>query len=219
MSAACSTYLDKTGLAENTVVVYMLRPGLLPGRARLVRQALDVRRVAAHAAAGPLAGGTRTGSVKTRLTSRTSILPRRFLKSPAARTRRHAGPQPRAVAERLAATDWRIRSTTTTTRKAFTTWLRTRECARKSSPSLTSTKPTSGSYSICEEIPPASKRARASVVCARPQEAEGRAVPLACSLQGAVTIEHSFVSTKRRFAMRSLWRNYSLSIILCCLFF
>ena len=54
------------------------RPGLLPGRARLVRQAIHVRRVAAHAAGGSLAGrdcsraASRTGS------SRTSISRRRF---------------------------------------------------------------------------------------------------------------------------------------------
>ena len=48
-------YLDETGLAENTIVIYTSRPGLLPGRSRLVRQAVHVRGIAADAAAGPLA--------------------------------------------------------------------------------------------------------------------------------------------------------------------
>jgi hypothetical protein len=42
-----------------------LGPGLLPGRSRLVRQAVDVRGVAAHAAAGALAGSRRAGARST----------------------------------------------------------------------------------------------------------------------------------------------------------
>ena len=54
-SDACLTYLDANGLAENTIVIYSIRPGLFPRRARLVRQALDVRGIAAHAADRALA--------------------------------------------------------------------------------------------------------------------------------------------------------------------
>ena len=54
-------YLDDEGLADNTIVVYCVRPGILPGRARLVRQALDLRRVAADAAVGSLAGRDQAG--------------------------------------------------------------------------------------------------------------------------------------------------------------
>ena len=56
-------YLDAEGLAENTIVDLHLRPGLLPRRPRLVRQALHVRGVAAHAVPGALPGAIEPGTV------------------------------------------------------------------------------------------------------------------------------------------------------------
>ena len=78
-------FLEEEGLAENTHRRLRLRPGLLSRRARLVRQALDLRGVAAHAAAGPLAGRDQAGQREHATWSRTSISPRRFSKRPACR--------------------------------------------------------------------------------------------------------------------------------------
>ena len=50
-------YLDDEGLGREHHRGLLLRPGLLPRRTRLVRQALDLRGIAPHAAAGPLARG------------------------------------------------------------------------------------------------------------------------------------------------------------------
>ena len=72
-------YLDDEGLAENTIVVYCVRPGLLPRRARLVRQALDLRGVAADAAARPLARRDEAGQRRTRTSSRNLDFAETFL--------------------------------------------------------------------------------------------------------------------------------------------
>ena len=48
-------YLDEAGLAEEHGRHLHVRPGLVSRRARLVRQAVDVRRVVPHAAPRPLA--------------------------------------------------------------------------------------------------------------------------------------------------------------------
>ena len=93
-------YLDEEGLAENTIVVYCVGPGLLPRRARLVRQAVDLRGVAADAAARALAGRDEAGQRRTRTSSATSTSPRRSSRPPGvAGPGRHAGPQPGAAPE------------------------------------------------------------------------------------------------------------------------
>ncbi len=91
-----------------------LRPGLLPGRARLVRQAVDVRGIAAHAAAGPLAGRRQAGQRRTRTSSRTSTSPRPSSTSPAWR----CPPTCRAAAWCRC---WRARRRTTGARRSTTT--------------------------------------------------------------------------------------------------
>ncbi|CAN5212945.1 hypothetical protein BH23GEM2_BH23GEM2_22270 [soil metagenome] len=48
--------LAALGLDDNTLVVYTSDQGVLPRRPWLVRQAMDVRRVTAHTAAGTVAG-------------------------------------------------------------------------------------------------------------------------------------------------------------------
>ena len=50
-------YLDNEGLADNTIVAYSSDQGFYLGRTRLVRQTLDFRGVATHAASHALAGG------------------------------------------------------------------------------------------------------------------------------------------------------------------
>ncbi len=54
-------YLEENDLMENTVVIYSSDQGLLPGGTRLVRQALDVRGITAHASDHALAGGDDSG--------------------------------------------------------------------------------------------------------------------------------------------------------------
>ena len=54
-------YLDDEGSGEQHDRRLLVRPGLLSRRARLVRQALDFRGIAAHAAACPLAGRDEAG--------------------------------------------------------------------------------------------------------------------------------------------------------------
>ena len=49
------TYLDETGSRREHPHHLLLRPGVLPGGARLVRQAVDVRGVPADALRGPMA--------------------------------------------------------------------------------------------------------------------------------------------------------------------
>ena len=92
-------FLDDEGLADEHDRRLLGRPGVLPRRARLVRQALDLRGVAPHPAARPLAGRGEAGQGRraTRLEPRLRRdLPRR--RRPA-RPRRHAGPQPRPAPE------------------------------------------------------------------------------------------------------------------------
>ena len=87
------------GWPSNTIVVYTVRPGLLPGRARLVRQALDLRGIAADAAPGPLAG---RGEARQReppsLVSNIDFAETFLDAAGAAGPRRDAGPQPRPAA-------------------------------------------------------------------------------------------------------------------------
>ena len=71
-----------------------VRPGLLPGRARLVRQALDLRGIAAHAAPGPLAGRGQAGQ----RTSRHRLEPRLRRDVPRRGRRCRSPPRCRAAA-------------------------------------------------------------------------------------------------------------------------
>ena len=66
----------------------LVRPGLLPRRTRLVRQALDLRGIAAHAAPGALAGRRQAREQRPRASSPTSTSPRRSSMRPACRSRR-----------------------------------------------------------------------------------------------------------------------------------
>jgi hypothetical protein len=76
-------YLDKNDLAKNTVVV--LRQRILPRRIRSVRQAVDVRRRAARAAALPLAREDQSGNHRQRAPAH-----QRRHRADAARDRRRA---------------------------------------------------------------------------------------------------------------------------------
>ena len=101
---------------ENTIVIYTSRPGLLPRRPRLVRQALHVRGIAAHAVPGPLAG-RRSSPARS---SDAHGPERRFRADAAGRrrregARRHAGPQLPAAAEGRAARPTGARPCTTAT--------------------------------------------------------------------------------------------------------
>jgi hypothetical protein len=53
-------YLDDEGLSKNTIVIVLVRSGILPRRPRLVRQTLDVRRIFADAVNRTLAGRRET---------------------------------------------------------------------------------------------------------------------------------------------------------------
>ena len=85
-----------------------LGPGLLPGRARLVRQALDFRGIAAHAAAGPLAGVTSPGSVNNDIVSTLDFAETFLDAAGVADPGRDAGPQPAsALLPGQTPADWR----------------------------------------------------------------------------------------------------------------
>ena len=93
-------YLDRHGLAKNTIVDLHERSGILPRRSRPLRQALHVRGIAAHAVSGSLAGRHQARNEKPR-----DRVERR-LRADVPRRRRHcragrdAGPQPPAGAAR-----------------------------------------------------------------------------------------------------------------------
>ena len=114
-----------------------LRPGLLPRRARLVRQALDLRGIAPHAAAGPLARRDQARQRQPATSSRTSTSPRPSSTRPAcAVPAEMQGRSLRAAARRARRrpTGGRASTITTTSTPARTTSART----TASSPTATS---------------------------------------------------------------------------------
>ena len=124
---ACSTPSIATGLREEHDRHLHERPGLLPRRPRPVRQAVHVRRVAAHAVPGPLAGSDQAGNPQRRdgleRRFRADVPRRRGPRRPG----RHAGPQPAAGPPRTRRrrTGARRCTTATTTTPATTTRART----------------------------------------------------------------------------------------------
>ena len=169
----------------------LVRPGLLPRRARLVRQALDLRGIAAHAAAGPLAGrrpsraaSTREHRLEPRLRRDVSRGRRR------ADPRRHAGPQPGAAAARARRrpTGGRASITSTTSTRRRTTSGRTTASSPTATSSSTSTSPTSttGSCSTSGKDPQELKSVYGTVGIRRGATGAGTgARPPAQGTQGA----------------------------------
>ena len=100
-------YLDDEGLAENTIVVYSSDQGFYLGE----HGWFDKRWIFEESLRTPLLvrwpGVTKPGSVNTRHRLATSTSPRPSSKPPACRSRRHAGPQPRAVLKGQTPADWR----------------------------------------------------------------------------------------------------------------
>ena len=102
-------YLDAEGLAAEHHRHLHLRPGLLPRRPRLVRQALHVRGVAAHAVPDALPRRHQARHRQSATWSSTSTSRRTFLDYAGVRSpRRHAGPQlPPPSSKATRPSDWR----------------------------------------------------------------------------------------------------------------